>query len=77
VSQILGMLQHFDLPRMGFGIDAVHFYAEACKLFYADRGLYVAYTEKQPSLAKFLIKFRCIEWSDKRDRLNLNDSGGL
>jgi gamma-glutamyltranspeptidase/glutathione hydrolase len=42
VGQILGMLQHFDLPKMGYSIDAVHLYTEACKLAYADRGLYMA-----------------------------------
>ncbi len=42
VAQILGVLAHFDLPGMGPGVDAVHLFAEAAKLAYADRGLYLA-----------------------------------
>ena len=42
VGQILGILSHFDLPKMGYGSDAAHLFAEACKLSYADRGLYMA-----------------------------------
>jgi gamma-glutamyltranspeptidase/glutathione hydrolase len=42
VGQILGLLGHFDLPGMGLGADAVHLFAEAAKLAYADRGMYIA-----------------------------------
>ncbi len=43
VGQILGLLEHFDLPSMGPGsADAWHLFAEASKLAYADRALYMA-----------------------------------
>jgi gamma-glutamyltranspeptidase / glutathione hydrolase len=42
VGQILGILSHFDLPSMGDSFEAWHLYAEAAKLAYADRGLYIA-----------------------------------
>ncbi len=42
VGQILSMLSHFDLPAMGPGPEAAHLFAEAGKLAYADRGLYMA-----------------------------------
>jgi gamma-glutamyltranspeptidase / glutathione hydrolase len=42
VGQILGMLEHFDLPGIGPGPEAAHLFAEASKLAYADRGLYMA-----------------------------------
>ncbi len=43
VGQILGMLEQFDLPSMGpDSVDAWHLFAEASKLAYADRGLYMA-----------------------------------
>ena len=42
VGQMLGVLSHFDLPSMGLGLDAVHVFAEAGKLAYADRGMYIA-----------------------------------
>ena len=43
VGQILGILEHFDLPSMGQdSADAWHLFAEASKLAYADRGLYMA-----------------------------------
>ncbi len=43
VGQILGILEHFDLPSMGPGsVDAWHLFLEASKLAYADRGLYMA-----------------------------------
>ncbi len=41
-GQILMMLEHFDLPSMGPSVEAWHLYAEAAKLAYADRGLYMA-----------------------------------
>lgn len=43
VGQILGMLERFDLASMGpESADAWHLFAEASKLAYADRGLYMA-----------------------------------
>ena len=42
VGQILGILNHFDLPGLGYGADAVHLFAEAARLAYADRALYMA-----------------------------------
>lgn len=42
VGQILGMLSHFDLGAMGNSVEAAHLYAEAARLAYADRGLYMA-----------------------------------
>jgi len=42
VGQILGILEHFDLPEIGMGVDAVQLYSEAAKLAYADRSLYIA-----------------------------------
>jgi gamma-glutamyltranspeptidase/glutathione hydrolase len=42
VGQILGMLEGFDLPAMGPSPEAHHLFAEASKLAYADRGLYMA-----------------------------------
>jgi gamma-glutamyltranspeptidase/glutathione hydrolase len=42
VGQILGMLSHFDLKAAGFGPEAAHLFAEASKLAFADRALYMA-----------------------------------
>jgi gamma-glutamyltranspeptidase/glutathione hydrolase len=42
VGQILGMLSRFDLKAMGWGEALVHHVAEAAKLAYADRALYMA-----------------------------------
>lgn len=43
ILQILGILQHFDLPAMApGGLDAVHLVAEAMRLAYADRAKHVA-----------------------------------
>ena len=41
VGQILGLLEHFDLANMS-GVDSAHLFAEASKLAYADRGMYIA-----------------------------------
>src|SRR5262249_31566820 len=38
---ILGVLEQRDLARMGPGADAAHFIAEAGRLAYADRALYL------------------------------------
>jgi gamma-glutamyltranspeptidase/glutathione hydrolase len=42
VGQILALLEGFDLPALGPGAEAYHLFAEASKLAYADRGLYMA-----------------------------------
>ncbi len=42
VGQILSLLSGFDLASMGPSADAVHLFAEAAKLAYADRALYMA-----------------------------------
>jgi len=42
VGQILGILEHVDLPGMGPGADFAHHFVEASRLAYADRGLYMA-----------------------------------
>ncbi|MEM1315295.1 MAG: gamma-glutamyltransferase, partial [Pseudomonadota bacterium] len=42
VGQILGILETFDLPAMGDGPEAWHLFAEASRLAYADRALYMA-----------------------------------
>ncbi|MEM8787726.1 MAG: gamma-glutamyltransferase [Pseudomonadota bacterium] len=42
VGQILGMLSEFDLAALGPSATAYHHFAEAAKLAYADRGLYMA-----------------------------------
>jgi len=42
VGQILGMLEHFNLAQMGYGPDAAHVVAEAGRLAFADRALYMA-----------------------------------
>jgi len=41
VQQILGMLANRDLARLGAGADAAHLLAEAGKLAFADRALYL------------------------------------
>ncbi|MBF0250136.1 MAG: gamma-glutamyltransferase [Alphaproteobacteria bacterium] len=47
VGQILGMLQHFDLGD-GPSPDSVHLIAEASRLAFADRGLYIADPDFHP-----------------------------
>lgn len=42
VQQMLGLVERFDLARMGPGPDAAHVIAEAGRLAFADRNLYVA-----------------------------------
>lgn len=42
VGQILGMMGRFDLKAIGWNAEFVHLYAEAAKLAYADRALYMA-----------------------------------
>ena len=42
VGQILGILSRFDLAHLGYGEKSLHLFAEASKLAYADRDLYMA-----------------------------------
>ena len=43
VAQILGLLEHFDMPRLDpREVDAAHLLAEAGRLAFADRNLYLA-----------------------------------
>lgn len=56
VLQILGILEHFDLPSLDpLSADAVHLIAEASKLAFADRGLYMADTDFVPMPMQGLI----------------------
>lgn len=42
VQQMLGILETRDLARMGPGVEAAHWFAEAGRLAFADRNLYLA-----------------------------------
>ena len=43
VAQILGLLEHFDMPRLDpRGLDAAHLLGESGRLAFADRNLYLA-----------------------------------
>ncbi|NNG04132.1 MAG: gamma-glutamyltransferase, partial [Inquilinus sp.] len=56
VGQILGMLEHFDLASMGpDSADAWHLFAEASKLAYADRALYMADADFVPVPTRGLL----------------------
>jgi len=55
VGQILGLLESFDLPALGPSAAAWHLYAEAAKLAYADRGLYMADVDFVPMPIKGLL----------------------
>jgi gamma-glutamyltranspeptidase / glutathione hydrolase len=56
VLQILGMLEHFPLASLKPGsIQAVHLFAEAGRLAYADRGLYMADADFVPVPVNELI----------------------
>jgi gamma-glutamyltranspeptidase/glutathione hydrolase len=49
VAQILGVLEHFDMPRLDpRGADAAHLLAEAGRLAFADRNLFLADTDFVP-----------------------------
>ncbi len=48
VGQMLGLLEAFDLPALGNTAQAWHLFAEAGKLAYADRGLYMADSDFAP-----------------------------
>ena len=41
VGQIMGMLEPFDIPAMEDGVEFRHLFAEASRLAFADRGLYL------------------------------------
>lgn len=42
VGQILGLLEHVDMPGLSYSPTAVHLFLEAARLAYADRALYMA-----------------------------------
>jgi gamma-glutamyltranspeptidase/glutathione hydrolase len=42
VGQILGMLEHVDVARLGYGGETAHLLAEASRLAFADRAVYMA-----------------------------------
>ncbi|WP_196259227.1 gamma-glutamyltransferase [Pelagibacterium limicola] len=42
VGQIMGFLEQFDVAEMGEGVQFRHLFAEASRLAFADRGLYIA-----------------------------------
>jgi gamma-glutamyltranspeptidase / glutathione hydrolase len=41
IQQILGMLETKDMAGMGEGAEAVHYFAEAGRLAFADRAFYL------------------------------------
>lgn len=55
IQQMLGILQTRDLARMGAGPEAVHWFAEAGRLAFADRNLYLADPAFQPVPLKGLL----------------------
>jgi gamma-glutamyltranspeptidase/glutathione hydrolase len=56
VGQILGILEHFDLPGLGpENTDSWHLIAEASKLAFADRGRYMADADFVPVPVKGLL----------------------
>lgn len=55
IGQILGMLERFDVPAMGPSPEAWHLYAEAAKLAYADRALYMADSDFVPMPTRGLV----------------------
>ncbi len=55
VGQILGVLGHFDVKAIGWNAEFAHLYAEAAKLAYADRGLYMADSDFVPMPTRGLI----------------------
>ncbi len=56
VGQILGMLEHFNMPSMGpDSVAAWHLFAEASKLAYADRALYMADSDFVPMPTEGLV----------------------
>lgn len=42
IGQILGIIEGYNIPGMGPSAESWHLFAEAAKLAYADRGLYMA-----------------------------------
>jgi len=42
VGQILGMLEHVNMAAVGYGAEAAHLIAEASRLAFADRAVYMA-----------------------------------
>ena len=55
--QILGVLEHFDLPRLDpRGADAAHLIAEAGRLAFADRNQYLADADFVPQPLRGLVE---------------------
>ena len=55
VGQILGQLALYDVKAIGWNAEFVHLFAEASKLAYADRGLYMADADYVPVPVKGLV----------------------
>jgi gamma-glutamyltranspeptidase/glutathione hydrolase len=56
VAQILGLLGHFDMPRLDpHGLDAAHLVGEAGRLAFADRNAYVADPDFVPVPTRGLV----------------------
>ncbi|NKC15264.1 MAG: gamma-glutamyltransferase [Gammaproteobacteria bacterium] len=55
VGQVLGMLSHFDLAKMGWSAELAHVLGEAEKLAYADRAMYIADSDYVAVPAKGLL----------------------
>ncbi|MCQ4161329.1 gamma-glutamyltransferase [Roseomonas sp. GC11] len=57
VAQILGILEHFPMPRLDpKGADAAHLLAEAGRLAYADRNLYLGDSDFTPVPVRGLVE---------------------
>lgn len=55
VGQILGLLEPYDVREIGWNAEFAHLFAEASKLAYADRGLYIADADYVPVPVKGLV----------------------
>lgn len=55
VGQTLGLLAPYDVREMGWNAEFAHLFAEASKLAYADRGLYMADADYVPVPVKGLV----------------------
>ena len=55
VGQILGILDRFDVRAIGWSAEFAHLFAEAAKLAYADRALYVADSDFVPVPVRGLL----------------------
>ncbi len=55
VGQILGLLEHVDMPGLGYSPTAAHFFLEASRLAFADRALYMADADFVPMPTEGLL----------------------